>query len=152
MDFNARGGGAAETSFQLAPMIDIVFLLLIWLVVSYAMIEQERALDIRLPKAQAAAERARVMNDIVLDIDREGNVTHMRRPLTPTALESRLRLLAEYARAPGVEREPGAILRADEETPHKHVVAVMDICGRAGVRRVFFATVPPKGEGGAEKR
>ena len=139
MDFRARGE-PEETQFQIAPMIDVVFLLLIWFVVSYAMIREERSLDIRLPKAQAAAERARVMNDIVLDIDREGNITHMRRPLTSAALASRLRLLVEYARAPGVEREPGAIIRADRETPHKHVIDVMDICSRAGVRRVFFAT------------
>lgn len=138
MNFNDRR--EAPMSFQIAPLIDIVFLLLIWLIVSYATAREERNLQIRLPQARAAVEVPRVANDIVIDIAADGTITHQRRPMSLSALENRLVRLAEFARGSGGDREPGVILRVDGQTPHRAVVAVLDACGRAEVRRVFFAT------------
>lgn len=138
MDFSDRG--AAPISFQIAPLIDIVFLLLIWMIVSYAVAQEEKNLQIRLPRASTAVEVPRASNDIVIDIAADGTVTHQRRPMTLAALERRLVRLAEFARGPEVGLEPGVILRVDASTPHRAVVEVLDVCGRAEVRRVFFAT------------
>jgi biopolymer transport protein ExbD len=149
MRFYERQDG--ESQFQLTPMIDIVFLLLIWLIVSYYMVEEERSLDIRLPEAQAAQERPRVLNDLVLDIDSEGKVTCMRRQFTYEGLEERLRLLAEYTKSLESDREAGAIIRADQNTPHRYIMAVMDICSRAGVRRVYFAAQKASSDSSADK-
>lgn len=140
MNFGDARSDANATGFQIAPLIDIVFLLLIWMIVSYAVAEEEKSLHVSLPRADSAVEQPRRTNDLYLNVAADGALTLERRPITLEALERRLIRLREFARAPDVNREPGVILRIDGATPHRAVVAVLDVCGRAQIRRVFFAT------------
>jgi len=136
---NFSGRGEVENQFQLAPMIDIVFLLLVFFIAVYAVEQRERLLNINLPEASAAQEEGRSMRDIVVDIDAGGRIFLYHAERTPEYLENRLRLLGEFAGSRG--EKPGVIIRADGACDHKHVVRVMDICARADVARVFFSTV-----------
>lgn len=134
MNFAARD--EPEPQFQLAPMIDIIFLLLIFFVATYTVAQEERTLDINLPAAQAAEEKARVLEDIVVNLNRDGKVTLNRRPYTLKNLRGRLRQLAQFTDKAGV------IIRADGACEHRYVVKVMDMCADLGIRRVSFSTAP----------
>ena len=55
-------------SFQLAPMIDIVFLLLIFFLVTYQITEQEKEMQVAVPTSEEGANKARVANEIVINL------------------------------------------------------------------------------------
>lgn len=145
---NFSGEKETETQFQIAPMIDIVFILLIFFVATYAVAQEEKLLNITLPEAGSATDTARSLREVVVNLGADGRIFVNRRQMTPEGFERRLAQLMEFAeslkQAGEVGAEPGVIIRADAECPHKHVVAVMDTCARIKIRRVFFSTVSPK--------
>jgi biopolymer transport protein ExbD len=142
------GREESEARFQIAPMIDIVFILLVFFVATYAVQQHERLLDIELPEASEGADPKRSMRDIVVDLNAEGRIFLYRRERSPAYLEQRLRTLTEFADASG--GNPGVIIRADGACDHRHVVRVMDICRHARVRRVFFSTLSQEEMDGAD--
>ena len=132
MKFRSTERDSPEIS--LTPLIDVVFLLLIFFMVSTTF-EQHSELGIELPDASADAS---ARDDAVIDvvIDAEGNVYVEGRPLTDPRLEPLQRALAEAAA--GLDSPP-VVIGADARTPHQSVVTVMDAARRAGLYRLTFA-------------
>ncbi|MFH0910950.1 MAG: biopolymer transporter ExbD [Planctomycetota bacterium] len=122
--------------FQITPMIDIVFLLLIFFVVTYAMAQVEQEIGITLPQAEAAEEASSRIHQIVVNIAADGTLSVNRQAMSPQDLLDRLERL--YNLAPGTP--PVVIIRADESCRHKHVVAVLDVCAKAKIRHIFIHT------------
>ncbi len=145
MNFSSHNDTEHDDAFQIAPMIDIVFILLIFFVAAYAVEQQEKLLDINLPDANSAKDEGRSMRDIVVDLNAEGKIFLYRKERSPAYLETRLKRLAEFAR--NRDAKPGVIIRADGNCDHKYVVRVMDICARAEVTRVFFSTISAQDTG-----
>lgn len=137
MNLSSREGG--ESQFQIAPMLDIVFILLVFFVASYAVMEEERQLDVNLPRAGASQPERRTLNEVMVNLTADGECFVNRRKMSFDLLEKRLHRLAEFSKLPGSNSEPGVIIRADGRCAHKFVVQVMDICARAEIRRVFFS-------------
>lgn len=119
---------------SLTPLIDVVFLLLIFFMVSTTF-ERRSELSIELPEASADADAS---DDAVIDvvIDAEGNVHVEGRPLADPRLERLQRALAEAAA--GLDAPP-VVIGADARTPHQSVVTVMDAARRAGLYELTFA-------------
>ena len=120
---------------NLTALIDVVFLLLIFFMVSTTF-EWRSELSIELPEA-SARESAR--DDPVVDvaIDAEGNVHVDGRRLDDSEVRTLQSALASAAR--GVD-SPQVVISADARTPHQSVVTVMDAARRAGLYRLTFAT------------
>ena len=120
---------------NLTALIDVVFLLLIFFMVSTTF-EWRSELNIELPEA-SARESAR--DDPVVDvaIDAAGNVHVDGRRLDGSEVRTLQRALASAAR--GVD-SPQVMVSADARTPHQSVVTVMDAARRAGLYRLTFAT------------
>lgn len=115
-------------TLSLTPLIDVVFLLLIFFLVTSEFEDEERRLDIVLPTATSAVPMAGKPREVVVDIDAEGTVYLRGNPTTVDELADVLAL--------AVERNPtnqSVIIRADRETPFQPVVSVMDACNRTGV-------------------
>jgi biopolymer transport protein ExbD len=112
----------------MTPMIDIVFLLMIFFLVASKLDDDDRSLDVILPQASAAKPLTSRPREFVINIDRAGNYYAGARPVP---LEELAELLVQSA-ADNPQRQT-VILRADEETAHKFVVAAMDACVRAGI-------------------
>ncbi len=115
-------------TLSLTPLIDVVFLLLIFFLVTSEFEDEERRLDIILPNATSAAPMAGKPREVVVDIDAEGT-TYLRGDRTTVD-----ELAAVLARV--VERNPAnqsVVIRADRDTPFQPVVSVMDVCNRAGI-------------------
>ena len=137
--------GRLASGLELTPMIDIVFLLMIFFLVASKLDEDDRSLDVVLPQAAAAKPLTSQPREFVINIDRAGTVYA---GVQPVNLEELKRLLVQ-----SVADNPGrqtVILRADEETAHKHVVAVMDACVLAGIEdyQVQSASEGPPGQEG----
>lgn len=131
---NFRPNDEAQHEFQIAPLIDIVFLLLIFFIATYALAQIERELDVKLPDSKSAEQQVSRLNDLVVNIGPDGNIVVNRQALETADLLQRLQRLATFGTVPNV------IIRADEACQHKFVVRVMDVCAAANVQNIYFST------------
>jgi len=120
--------------FQLAPMIDIVFLLLCFFVTSQIFAQWETEIGIQLPTAESAKLPQRLPGEIILNITPEGRVIVNNRTLDAEALDAILARMAQLF--------PGhpVVIRADRVTAYEHVIRVLDSCRRSGIWNISFAT------------
>ena len=116
------------SNLSLTPLIDVVFLLLIFFLVTSRFEEEERRLDIVLPSATSATPMVHRPREIVIDVDAAGEV-YLRGQ--PTTFEQLQRVLVTA----GVENagKQSVVIRADRATRFQPVVSVMDLCNRAGI-------------------
>jgi biopolymer transport protein ExbD len=123
IDKGRFGGG-----LEMTPMIDIVFLLMIFFLVASKLDEDDRSIEVLLPQASAAKPLTSRPREFVINIDRDGNYFAGARPVR---LDD-LRQLLKQSAADNPDRQT-VILRADENALHKFVVAAMDACVQAGI-------------------
>ena len=120
--------GRFSGGLELTPMIDVVFLLMIFFLVASKLDEADRSLDVVLPQAAAAKPLTSQPREFIINIDRAGNYYAGAQQVP---LEE-LQVLLRQSAADEPQRQT-VILRADEETAHKFVVAAMDACVQAGI-------------------
>ena len=119
---------------NLTALIDVVFLLLIFFMVSTTF-EWRSELSIELP---AASAREIPRDDAIIEVavDADGNVQVDGRRLDGSEVRTLRRALAAAAR--GLD-SPRVTVSADARTPHQSVVTVMDAARQAGLYRLTFA-------------
>ncbi|GAB6067390.1 biopolymer transporter ExbD [Methylothermus subterraneus] len=137
---NFRRQRRQRIELNLAPMIDVVFLLLIFFTVTTTF-EREAALKIQLPEAKGQKQNEPKVIEIA--IDAEGRYYLERRELTDTRLEALKRAIAE-ALKPGAQ--PVVVIAADRRTPHQAVIKVLEAARQLNLRHISFATRPVGGE------
>ncbi|MEM1228452.1 MAG: biopolymer transporter ExbD [Planctomycetota bacterium] len=115
-------------TLSLTPLIDVVFLLLIFFLVTSEFEEEERRLDIVLPSATSAVPMTSKPREVVVDIDASG-VVYLRGEATPMR---ELETLLEKAVASNPTNQT-VVIRADKSASFQPVVNVMDVCNRTGV-------------------
>lgn len=120
--------GRAGGTLEMTPMIDVVFLLMIFFLVASRLEEADRSIDVVLPRASEAKPLTSRPREIVVNIDRGGNYFLGARPETLEGIETALRQAT--ADNPG---NLSVVLRGDENTPHKFVVGAMNAAVKAGV-------------------
>lgn len=125
---------------QLAPMIDIVFLLLIFFIVTWQFSRDEMDLKVAVPTSEEGADPQRVLGEIIVNVRADGSVTIWGQTKTKAELASTLSAIAEQH-----ENQPVRI-RGDSTTPYQHIVDVMDVCQRSGIWNISFATQKPTGK------
>lgn len=123
--------------FQLAPMLDIVFLLLVFFVVTQTFEDDEPDLSITLPSAETPKPWENASNEIIVNIRKDGTVMINRQPYTMPELEEKLLSVARLDKTMLVR------IRVDEKAESGTVVHVMDACLKAGLNNVSFSTRPP---------
>lgn len=121
---------------NLTPLIDVVFLLLIFFMVSTTFKDQSE-IEIRLPTASEEPKEM-TLESIEVTIDAQGQFYVNSRPLVNTQLETLKRALQEVA---GDEEDPMVIVKADAMTPHQAVITAMDASRQLGFARLGFATI-----------
>lgn len=126
-----------QAEMQLAPMIDVVFLLLIFFIVSWNFARFEAEVDISVPSAETAEQNPRTPGEIIINVNKEGDVKINGVLMTTEQLLNRLnRVSKQFPNQP-------VILRGDKETPFSHVMTVLDTCQKAGIWNVAFAAEKP---------
>ena len=135
-----------EVTINLTPLIDIVFLLLIFFMVSTTF-SKESQLRIRLPDASPDSEVEQRPSRLVVAITKSGDYS-IRGPNESTGhhLLSRERSVLAEAMAKGAQGtdELVVVIRADRKTPHEAVVRVVDVARKLGLVRITFATQKPR--------
>ena len=123
--------------FQLAPMLDIVFLLLVFFIVTQTFEDDEPDLSINLPSAETPKPGENVSNEIIVNIRKDGTVVINRQHYTMPQLEDKLFSVTRLDKTMLVR------IRVDEKAESGVVVHVMDACLKAGLNNVSFSTRPP---------
>lgn len=126
-----------EPEINLTPLIDIVFLMLIFFMVSTTFLRQAE-LQVALPEASEEPSEA-ATKPLELTINKQGRVFLDGRPLVNNQTETIRRALVE---AKGEQESLPLIIRADAGAEHQRVVSALDAAGQAGLNRVSIATVP----------
>jgi biopolymer transport protein ExbD len=122
---------------QLAPMIDIVFLLLIFFIVTWQFSREEMDLRIAVPTSEEGADPQRVLGEIILNVRTDGSVTVWGESRTKAQLKQ---ILSEIALQH--ENQPVRV-RGDATTPFQRIVEVIDACQQSGIWNISFATEKP---------
>lgn len=124
-----------EPDVNLTPMIDVVFLLLLFFMVSTSFI-RESSLKVDLPEAtgQALAEK-HLPVDIVINADGQFIINN----ITLSNPEN-TELSALLKKAVGDKQDPHIIISADASTDYQHVVSAMDVAQQLGYTRLTLAT------------
>lgn len=135
---NFRQHVDTQVDVNLTPLIDVVFLLLIFFMVSTSF-TKETHLKIDLP--EATAEPAKASEKIIeVVINSEGNYALNGQELVDTKPATLRRALDEVA---GSDRELPFMITADANTPHQSVVTAMDVAGQMGFVHLKIASQRP---------
>ena len=119
---------------QLAPLVDVLLLLLIFFLLTWNAARNENELDVKVPKASTAKEKSAPIGDVVINVKVDGNVVVNRRTFTGPDLTTLLKGLVQ------LNADQAVIIRGDEAGAYKNIVSVLNICSEAGVTNVAFAT------------
>lgn len=124
-----------DPSIDLTPVIDMVFLLLIFFLVATTFHQAEREMQIALPVAKAAGPLSTALRELVLNVDESGNIILNGQRVTTDTLRSRVGELVSANPAQKVT------VRGDRRTAYANIVAVLDICKSAGIQQPYLDTV-----------
>ena len=125
-----------EVGVDLTPLIDVVFLLLIFFMVSTTF-TRESHLQVDLPEASGEPATPADVDQIDVVINAEGQYFLNDRPLVNNRRETLERGIRELAAG---DNDLPFIITADARTPHEFVVRAMDAAGRLGFSKLSITT------------
>lgn len=126
-----RRPGQTRVSIDIAPLVDVVFLLVIFFAVSTTFLETS-GMKLELPESTASTERE--SKEIAVFLGPDGSVVFEEETVTLDELASRVSAVLED------DDRKMVMLRADTGTPHGKVVELMDVLKEAGAEGLTIAT------------
>ena len=122
-----------EASLNLTPMIDIVFLLIIFFMVGTQFAQMERQYDIKLPTVSTAPPLTSLPDEIVINVRSNGEIVVSKQVLTANQLKQTLREAKQnYA-------DQAVVIRGEGQGQYQHVINVMAICHEAKINSISLA-------------
>ena len=131
---------SAIGSLTITPLIDVVFLLLIFFLVASRFSEEERQLDLNLPSVSEAVSVTAPINEIVINIDAEGKFFidgAFRQVEQVEQILSRARTNNPLSQT--------VVIRADKQTDWDYVATAMNLCKKVGIEEFSATTDEPQG-------
>ena len=129
-------------AMPLTSLIDLLFILLIFFVVTASFRQEERQVDVNLAATESGVPGEPSKTQIVINVKADGAIMLGYRQLQPEELRATLRELV--ARYPAEH----VIVRGDKAATYDRVLAVVDAARAAGVRNIDLATVKKAEEAG----
>lgn len=138
---NLRPGHKEESvEVNLTPLIDVVFLLLIFFMVTTTFDKHAR-LKVSLPESSAKTTQQKD-EPLILSIDAKGNYFLNDRQIVNQQLDTLKQALQKVIGEKNQDyKDVALVLRADANTPHQSVVRAMDAASQLGMTRLSIATV-----------
>lgn len=120
--------------FNMTPMFDMMFLLIIFFLVTSQFEQEERELDVQLPEGSEAMPLTARPQEIFVNIDEQGQYFVDSKILSLAELEQFLRQTATNN-----PTQSTVIVRADKRAQWDYVAAAFRACNKAGIRDYFPA-------------
>ena len=134
-------GVEEEASLNMTPLIDMVFLLLIFFLVATTFAQEERELDIQLPGTATIQPLSAPPQQVIVNIAPDGSLKVTGQDYTMADLSA---LLSRV-----VKDEPNreVLIRCDEKAFHRYFAAVANLCRASGIGelKIGYVLEPPKG-------
>lgn len=121
-----------QPKLMIIPMIDIIFFLLVFFMMSTLYMVEQRTLPVNLP--QAAAAQSDLVKNVAITVARDGIVYIEQEQIPPELFKARIK--AQLAR----QADTAFILKADKQAEYGRVVTVLDELKALGVKKVAVAT------------
>lgn len=139
---NLRRSRSDEPDVNLTPLIDVVFILLLFFMVSTTF-QRESEINVELPEASAdpVEERDELLE---LVIDAQGHYFIGEEQVVNTELETLKQAIQQFL---GERSELPVVIRADRQTPYESVVRAMDATAQLGLVQMSLATSQPESAG-----
>ena len=128
-----------DQGLNLTPMIDVVFLLLIFFMLATTFMDPERDVNLDLPKASDIGTTEEQPEELVINVLEDGTVLVGGQQLDDNGL------LATLRQAANQDPDRQVTIRGDKMTYHQHIIKCMNMCGIAGLSNLSVATI----DGGA---
>ncbi|HEX4085689.1 MAG TPA: biopolymer transporter ExbD [Chthoniobacteraceae bacterium] len=122
--------------FQIAPMVDILLVLLVFFIVTWNVSLSERELDVKIPAASHSKESNPMIGEVIVNVRKDGAIFFNRQQIDNDELVAKLQELAK------LYPDQAVILRGDERTSYSSIMNVLDICKQANIWNVLFAAAP----------
>ncbi|WP_017318077.1 ExbD/TolR family protein [Mastigocladopsis repens] len=121
---------------NIVPMIDVIFAILTFFIMSTLFLTRSQGLPVNLPKA-ATAQQQQASDPITVTVDNKGRISVNNEPV---ALDALVEQVGGLIRS---DQESVVIINADERVSHGQVVAVMDRLRQVPGARLAIATEKP---------
>jgi biopolymer transport protein ExbD len=125
-------------TMQLAPMIDIVFLLLIFFIVTWQYTRSETELSVSVPTAEEGVQKDRSRGEIIINILADGSIKVEGGGVNLLQLRDKLTAVAKQFKNQPVR------IRGDGNVNYQRIVEVIDTCQKSGIWNISFATQRPE--------
>ena len=137
-----RNSGAGKVELQIAPLIDVVFLLLIYFMVTASLVKKEGDISFVLPATVAQPEKMEVPVEVLIEIDADGTVflEGMQFPWEDRDLGDLINHIRGLKQIAVSQKAPFFVnVIPEKATLHKRVIDVMDACAAAEVDNLTFS-------------
>ncbi|GHB99391.1 ExbD/TolR family protein [Cerasicoccus arenae] len=123
-----------EEDFQMAPMIDMVFLLLVFFMCVSTLAQADKSKEVTLPESLESEVAEDLSDRGVVTVDADGQAFLGERSVSAAEIKAELQS--------SLEQNPRlrVTVRADQETSYKDIKAVLRVCADAGAYEVIYAT------------
>lgn len=138
MKFTSRTPPAI--AIQLAPMIDILLLLLSFFIISWQFSKSETELNVSVPTAQEGSESKQMRGEIIINVFADGSIKVEGLMVNRDQLFEKLSAIAKQYPSQPVR------FRGDGNVTFQRTVDVIDTCQKAGIWNISFATQRPEPE------
>jgi biopolymer transport protein ExbD len=133
MNFRRRATPAVF-GFQIAPMVDILLVLLVFFIVTWNLSVNEKELDIKIPSASNAKDSQGMIGQVIVNVKADGSLVFNHQPIQAGDLLSKLGALSK------LYPDQAVILWGDQNASYKSIVNVLNLCRQADIWNVAFAT------------
>ncbi len=131
-----ENGGKVE--IQMAPMVDIVFLLLVFFMVTASFITEESQIKISLPVTAAAASADELPDEVIIFVMSDGGIAVNDREYDSPDSKELPELQGMLSKLASFFTDQNVIIQADGTVPHGRVVDVLNACVASGVQNISF--------------
>ena len=133
-----RRAQLSPLGFQIAPMVDVLLVLLCFFILTWNFARKEMELDVKVPTAENGGEPSLDINQTVLNLKADGSLVMNTKVVTYDELFEKMAALSK------INKDYAIILRGDENVPYKYVARVLDVCRGAGIWNVAFPVTKPE--------
>ena len=117
-------------TLNLTSMIDVVFLLIIFFMVSTTFLNLEKEMDLNLPEAESGRREEREKDEVIINVLADGRMKVGQQFYEMDELVDRLKQVAL------ANPKTPVTIRGDRETVFQNAVRAMDACGRANLKKI----------------
>ncbi len=135
MNFMSRTA-QEDPIIPMMPMIDIIFLLLIFFITTSVFARLENELSITVPTADSATTPKRDLGELIVNLRSDGTLLVNQKSVSMNQLQMLLvRIAKQYP-------DQSVIIRGDREAALEYAIGILDVCAKSGVWNVSFAALP----------